>query len=61
MSNLTQKELFALEDALNAEALLVKKFGSYAAVAQDEEIRSSAGQMAGRHKQHFDTLLAYLY
>ena len=61
MSNLTQKELFALEDALNAEALLVKKFNSYAAMAQDPQIRDSAKQMAGYHKGHYDSLLAYLY
>jgi len=61
MSNLTQKELFTLEDSLGAEALLVKKFSSYAASAQDQQIRASAEQMAGRHKQHFDSLLAYLY
>ena len=61
MSNLTQKELFSLEDALGAEALLVKKFSSYAAIAQDPQIRTSAQEMAGRHKQHYDMLLAYLY
>jgi len=61
MSNLTQKELFALEDALGAEALLVKKFNGYAAMAQDPQIRATAQQTANRHRQHFESLLAYLY
>jgi len=61
MPNLTQKELTALEEALNAEQLLVKKFRAYGSQAQDPQIRASAEQMAGRHKQHFDTLMGYLY
>ncbi|MCL2299154.1 MAG: spore coat protein [Firmicutes bacterium] len=61
MPNLTQKELTALEEALGAEQLLVKKFRTYAQQAQDPQIRDSAEQMAGRHKQHYDTLMGYLY
>lgn len=61
MANLTQKELTALEDALNAEQLIIKKFRAYAQQAQDTEIRSTAQQMAERHKQHYDTLMGYLY
>ena len=58
---LTQKELFAIEDALGHEALLVKKFRSYASTAQDPAIKSQAEQIAERHKQHFDTLMGHLY
>ena len=61
MPNLTQKELTALEEALGSEQLLVKKFRAYASQAQDPQIRESAEQMAGRHKQHYDTLMGYLY
>ena len=61
MPNLTQKELTALEEALGAEQLLVKKFRAYAQQAKDPEIGDAAEQMAGRHKQHYDTLMGYLY
>jgi len=61
MPNLTQKELTALEESLGSEQLLVKKFRAYAQQAQDPQIRDSAEQMAGRHKQHYDTLMGYLY
>ena len=61
MTHLTQKELFAIEDALSAEALLCKKFTGYAAMAKDPQIRNTAQQTAHRHKQHYESLLAYLY
>ena len=61
MPNLTQKELTALEEALTSEQLMIKKFRAYAQQAQDPQIRASAEQMAGRHKQHYDTLMGYLY
>ena len=61
MPNLTQKELSALEDVLNQEQLLIKKFRNYAAQTQDTQIRATAEQMAGQHKQHYDTLMGYLY
>jgi len=61
MPNLTQKELTSLEEALGTEQLLVKKFRAYAQQAKDPEISDSAEQMAERHKQHYDTLMGYLY
>ncbi|MDR1735182.1 MAG: spore coat protein [Oscillospiraceae bacterium] len=61
MASLTTKELSGIEDQLGAEELLVKKFQSYAQQAQDQQIKSQAEQMAKRHKQHFDTLMGFLY
>jgi len=58
---LTQKELAAMEDALTHESQLVKKFRSYACMAQDPAIKDQASQIADRHKQHFDTLMGHLY
>jgi len=60
MPNLTAEELKALEDELNCEQLLVKKYHSYASLAQDTVIRDSCLQIANRHKQHFDTLMSHL-
>ncbi|MDR1927581.1 MAG: spore coat protein [Oscillospiraceae bacterium] len=61
MPSLTQKELMALDDQLNQEQLLVKKFRSYASTAQDGQLRMLCEQQAKRHKQHYDTLMGYLY
>jgi 23S rRNA maturation mini-RNase III len=61
MAQLTQKELSALEDLLNTEQLLTKKFRSYAGSAQDAQIKTTCEQLSNRHKQHFETLMGYLY
>ena len=61
MPNLTQKELMALENSLNEEQLLVKKFRNYAMTAQDQQIKNAAEQLADRHKQHYETLMGHLY
>lgn len=60
MANLTSKELSAIEDQLNCEQMLIKKFKAYAAVATDPQIKASCENMAMRHKQHFDTLMGHL-
>ena len=60
MANLTEKELSALEDQLNYEQVLIKKYNGYAAIAQDQQIRDVCTQLAARHKQHFDTLMGHL-
>lgn len=60
MNDLTEKELTALEDQLNYEQQLVKKYKGYAALAQDPQIRDVCTQLAARHKQHFDTLMGHL-
>ncbi|MBR1810850.1 MAG: spore coat protein [Clostridia bacterium] len=57
---LTTEELKALEDQLNCEQLLIKKFKSYAQTATDPEIRTQCEQTAAQHKAHFDTLMGHL-
>lgn len=61
MANLTSKELSALEDQLNQEQMLIKKFKAYAQAATDPQIKNSCEQIANQHKQHFDTLMGHLY
>ena len=61
MAQLTQKELTGLEELLNGEQLLVKKFHHYASTAADSEIKTLCEQLSNRHKQHYDTLMGYLY
>ena len=57
---LTTKELTAIEDALNHEQLLVKKFRNFASVAKDPAIQQQAEHLAERHQQHFNTLMGHL-
>ena len=61
MANLTAKELSALEDQLNYEQVLIKKFKAYSRAASDPQIKNSCEQIANQHKQHFDTLMGHLY
>ena len=61
MANLTAKELAALEDQLNYEQVLIKKFKDYSQAASDPQIKNSCEQIANQHKQHFDTLMGHLY
>ena len=60
MPNLTKKELSALEDQLNSEQLLIKKYKSYAQCAADPQIKATCEQLAAQHKTHFDTLIGHL-
>ena len=60
MANLTAKELTALEEELNFETLLTKKFRSMAELATDPAIKQKYQQISDKHKEHFDRLLTYL-
>ena len=60
MANLTSKELSAIEDQLNCEQMLIKKFKAYAETATDPQIKTTCENMAARHKTHFDTLMGHL-
>lgn len=57
---LTTKELGVIEDAMNHEQVLVKKFRSYANSAKDPAIKQQAEHLADRHQQHFNTLMGHL-
>lgn len=61
MANLTAKELSALEDTLNYEQMLVKKYRSYAQSASDPQIKACCSKLADKHKHHFDVLMGHLY
>ena len=61
MASLTSKELSAIEDQLNCEQMLIKKFKAYAQVATDPQVKNTCEQIANQHKQHFDMLIGHLY
>ncbi|MDR5658581.1 hypothetical protein RH915_03665 [Serpentinicella sp. ANB-PHB4] len=52
--------LKVVEDQLNYEALMNKKFSNYADYCTDAELKNLCQQSAQKHKQHYDNLLNYL-
>jgi hypothetical protein len=60
MANLTSKELSALEDQLNYEQILVKKFHTFASGLSDPQLRTKCEQVAAKHQDHFNRLMNYL-
>lgn len=57
---LSQKELFALEDHLNGEMMLTNKFNYMASECQDQELKQLFSQVAQKHQGHYDQLLQVL-
>ena len=60
MSNLSTKELSALEDQLGFERMLCCKYQDAAQATQETELKNTYNQYAVQHKQNYDTLLGFL-
>lgn len=60
MANLTSKELSAIEDQLNIEQVLVKKYRTFATQVQDPQLKTKCEQVAARHQDHFNRLISHL-
>lgn len=60
MANLTSKELSAIEDQLNYEQVLVKKYRTFANSCSDPQLRQKCEQVASRHQDHFNRLMSHL-
>ena len=60
MANLTAKELTALDETLNSEQVLIKKFQTMAGQTTDSVIKSKLETIAGKHQQHYNELLNFL-
>lgn len=60
MSNLTAKELTAIEDQLSSEQVLIKKYQLYAQASLDPQIKTKCEQIAAKHQNHYDRLLNQL-
>lgn len=56
MIQLTQKEVDLIDDALKYENICVKKYATYAAQAQDPELKALFGQIQKKEEQHVNTL-----
>lgn len=57
MAELTSKELSAIEDQLNAEQILIKKYTMYSQATCDPQIKTKCEQIAAKHQNHFDRLI----
>lgn len=60
MANLTAKELSALNDQLNYEQVLVKKYRYMSQQATETDLKTRFSSIADKHQQHFSTLLSFL-
>ena len=60
MSNLSTKELSALEDQLGFERMLCCKYQDAAQTTQETELKTTYNQYAAQHKQNYETLLGFL-
>ncbi|MCC5912304.1 MAG: hypothetical protein JJT76_17955 [Clostridiaceae bacterium] len=57
---LDSNNLKILEDQLGYEALMNKKFTTYANYCTDTELKNLCQQASQKHKQHYNELLNYL-
>ena len=57
---LSEKELSVIQDLLNEEGLLVKKFTMLANHSQDETVKQQMLDIAQKHQGHFNGIYSYL-
>ena len=57
---LSEKELSVVQDLLNEEELLVKKFQMPANHSKDETVRQQMLDIADKHQGHFNAIYSYL-
>lgn len=57
---LTQKEIFHLQDALEHEQICIKKYNNYANQTQDTELATLLNDLANIEQQHADTITQIL-
>jgi ferritin len=60
MKTLTTKELTALDEQINAEQVLIKKYRAMANLCSDKTIKADLNSFADKHQQHATTLLTFL-
>jgi ferritin len=57
---LDANNLKVLEDQLNYESLMNKKFSAYAQYCTDTQLKNLCQQASQKHKQHYNELFNYL-
>lgn len=61
LPEIESKNLMIIEDQLKHEALAAKKSEMYAEYFADPALKSCAQQLAKHHRDHFNSLLDYLF
>lgn len=56
MGEMTKVELEAIKEQLNLEKMLTKRFREYALMSKDPKLSEKCQQIAGEHKNHYDSL-----
>ena len=60
MPNITTKELTALEEQLQSEQVLIKKYHTMATQCSDPTLKNKCEAIAARHQQHYDKMICHL-
>jgi hypothetical protein len=60
MPNLTSKELMAIEEQLNLEQTVIKKFKLYSSACTDPQLKQKCEQISAMHQAHYNKLLNQL-
>ena len=60
MAQITEKELTALGDLMNAESIMIAKCYHMAECMEDAALKDCYSRMAQRHQRHFDELFSNL-
>lgn len=60
MTQISEKELSAVNDLLCEEELLVKKFKMLASHTNDAEIKAKFEEISNKHQGHFDMIYKQL-
>ena len=60
MADLSEKELSSIQDILNQEGLLIKKFKNLSNQCEDGEIKDKLMSISDRHQKHFNSIYAQL-
>ncbi|MBP3348531.1 MAG: spore coat protein [Clostridia bacterium] len=60
MANLTNKELAAIKDQITTEQALICKYNVYAQTISDQHLSQKCKEIAQKHQQHYNKLMAQL-
>lgn len=60
MTDLSAKELLALESQLRQEQLMIKAFKTMAEMTSDPQLKAKYEQVASRHQGHYSRLFEFL-
>ena len=60
MVELTEKEVFIIDELLKNEQMLVKKYRLYAQNCSDASVSELCNNAADIHLKHFNTVISYL-